>query len=159
MNASPDARSWYSGTKERREGHMVLKTCQALFSIYLFLCGFLLAICVFMSSSDLSPELSLDLIHHPLRSILEIVVVFVPFVLIATVGVGGRWSWVAFRAIATGVVAFGIHLIVSNSGTSGALTGDEGLMRGTGWVIAISSILILAVSFKPGLRQRFIDGF
>jgi hypothetical protein len=138
---------------------MVLKICQAIFAIYLFLCGFILAICVFMSNSDLSPEISLDLVHHPLRSILEIVLVVVPFVLIATVGTGGRWSWLAMRAIAAGVAALGLDWIMSNSGASSVFSGDEALMRGTGWVFAISSILVLAVSFTPGLRRRFINGF
>jgi hypothetical protein len=147
-----------SGTRGEK-GNMLLKICQALFAVYLFLCGFILAICVFMSNSDLSPGISLDLIHHPLRSILELVLVVVPFVLIATVGAGGRWSWLAMRAIAAGVAALGIRWIVSNSGVPAVPAGDEALMRGTGWVFALASLLILAVSLMPGLRQRFIDEF
>jgi hypothetical protein len=98
---------------------MVRKACQALFAIYLFLCGFILAICVFVSNADWSPEIRLDLIHHPISSILLIVLVVVPFVLMATIRRGARWSWLGMRVIAAGVTAFGIGWITSNSGASG----------------------------------------
>jgi hypothetical protein len=133
----------------------VLKIIRALFALYLFLCGFILSTCVFMSNADLSPEVSLDLIHRPIRSLLLIALVAAPFVLMASVGRGALWSWLGLRVFAACVAAVGVYCALSNGGLFEAFAGDGSLRHGAGTVYAASSALVLAVSFTPGLRQRF----
>ncbi len=42
------------------------KILLALIAVYLFLWGFVFAVCVGMSNADLSPEVSLDFMGHPI---------------------------------------------------------------------------------------------
>jgi hypothetical protein len=133
----------------------VLKIILALFAVYLFLCGFILAVCVFMSNADLSPEISLDLTHHPLRSVLLVLLVALPFVLMTAIGRGAWWSWLGFRLFSACVAAVGVYCILSNDGLFEAFAGDGALRHGAGMVYAVSSASVLAISFTPRLRQRF----
>jgi hypothetical protein len=133
----------------------VLNIIRAFFALYLFLCGFVLATCVFMSNSDLSPEVSIDFAHHPIRSILLIALIAAPFVLMAAAGRGAPLGWLGLRAFAACVAAVGVYCILSNGGLFEAFAGAGSLRHGAGTVYAASSALVLAVSFTPGLRQRF----
>jgi hypothetical protein len=135
----------------------VLKFILVLFGLYLFLCGFILAVCVFMSNSTTSPEISLSL-HRPLKSTLLSALVAAPFVLMVLVGRGGRWSWIGLRVFSATVAGVGVYCILSDGGLFEAFAGTGSLRHGTGIVYAVSSALVLAASFTPGLRQRFAGG-
>jgi hypothetical protein len=124
-----------------------------LFAVYLFTCSFILAICVFMSNADLSPEVSLDLVRHPLQSLLLVALVALPFILMLMIGRGGRWSWCGLRLFSAGVGLVGVICTLSDHGWFEAFSGTGRLRHGTGMVYAISSACVFAISLTPRLRK------
>src|SRR6202000_1956184 len=92
--------------------------------------------CVFMSNAELSPEISLDLVHRPLKSVLLIALVALPFILMTTVGRGARWSWLGLRLFSTCVAAVGVYCILSSRGWFEAFAGAGALRHGAGAVYA-----------------------
>jgi hypothetical protein len=137
---------------------VTLKVILAVIAVYLFLCGFIFATCILMSNSNLSPETSIDFIHHPARSILLIVCITVPFALMLMVGRGGFWAWVCLRFFAGVLTIFGIYALLAPHGHFEGFTGAGSLRRGSGIVYAASSIVVLLITTIPGLRQRFNEG-
>jgi hypothetical protein len=111
-----------------------------------------------MSSPKLSPEVSLDLVHRPLKSFLLIALVALPFILMTAVGRGARWSWLGLRLLSACVVTVGVYCILSNHGRFEAFAGTGALCHGAGMVYAVSSACVLAISFTPRLRERFANG-
>ncbi len=137
---------------------IMAKILLTLIALYLFLWGFVFAVCVGMSNADLSPEVSLDFGGHPIRSILLIVLVVIPFLLMVTVGRGTKWAWTGLRLFAGALAIFGIYSVLTPHGWFQALTGTGTIRHGSSIVYAASSIAILGITVIPGLRRRFADG-
>lgn len=138
---------------------VILKALVLLMGLYLFLCGFVLSVCVFMSNSDLSPEISLDFGHHPVKSILLMVLVAIPFVLMVVMGRAGVWGWICLRLFAATVAIVGAYALIAPNGALQGLTGTDDLRHGTGIVYIVSSLIVLLISVIPGLRRRIAEGF
>jgi hypothetical protein len=139
--------------------NVLLKIILVYISVYLFLCGFVLATCVFMSNADDSPEVSLNFGQHPIRSIMLLVLVAVPLLLMIRFGLGGARVWLCLRLFAGAVAAIGVYAILTPNGMLQAFTADGSIRFGTGIVYAISSVIVLLLSAIPGLRQRLAAGF
>jgi hypothetical protein len=137
--------------------NVLLKIILVYISVYLFLCGFVLATCVFMSNADDSPEVSLNFGQHPIRSIMLLVAV--PLLLMIRFGLGGARVWLCLRLFAGAVAAIGVYAILTPNGMLQAFTADGSIRFGTGIVYAISSVIVLLLSAIPGLRQRLAAGF
>jgi hypothetical protein len=137
----------------------IIKPLVLAVGVYLFLFGFIFAACVFMSNDDLSPEISLDFIHRPIKSILLLALVAAPFVLMMAVGRGGRFAWFGLQLFAIAMAAVGIYAASTSHGLFEAISGDGSLRHYTGLVYAGSSVLVLAITAIPGLRRRVADGF
>ncbi|MEW6437434.1 MAG: hypothetical protein AB1508_09760 [Pseudomonadota bacterium] len=135
-----------------------IKALIAIIAVYLFFCGFIFAVCVFMSNADMSPEISLDLPHHPVKSILLVALVAIPFLLMVAIGRGGKWTWLGLRLFAIVVMTAGIYAMAIPHGLLEGFTGVGGLREGMGLVYAASSALVVLIAAIPGLRQRLAEG-
>jgi hypothetical protein len=137
---------------------LAVKASIGIVVIYLYLCGFVFAICVLMSNADTSPEMSLDPIRHPLKSVALIATFALPFLLMTMVGRGGRWTWLGLRLFAGAVAAVGVYATLVPRGLFEGITGTGSLRQGSGLVYALSSIAVLLITAIPGLRQQLADG-
>jgi hypothetical protein len=143
---------------EARLSPAAIKVLIAIIAVYLFLCGFIFAVCVFMSNADMSPEISLDLLHHPVKSVLLVALVAVPFFLMVAIGKGGKWTWLGLRLFALIVMMAGFYAMLTPHGLLKGFTGVGGLRNGMGLVYATSSALVVLIAAIPGLRQRLAEG-
>jgi len=129
----------------------------AVMATYAFLVGFVLAVCVFMSNADSSPEVSLT-IDHPVRSITLLALVVWPFVTMLSAGQGARVAMLLLVPLCLSVAAVGVICATSDHGLFEAFSGTGSLRHSTGEVYVLASLIVLSLAAWRTLSGRSQSG-
>ncbi len=120
----------------------------------LFLYLFVLTICVFMSSDDLSPEIALST-AQPVRSGLELAWVFGSLLAWVAFLRVTRWGWSFAMLVGVAMLGFGLYCMARPEGHLQAFSGDGTLRQWTGLVYAVLAAGVVAVLNIPSVRREF----
>ena len=137
---------------EGKVNRIVYNILSGIIGAYAFLVGFILAICVFMSNADTSPEVSLTM-AHPLRSIALLALVAWPLVTMLAAGQDAPLGMVLLVPLCLCVAGVGAVCATTDHGAFEAFSSVGALRRGTGKVYLVTSLIVLSLAVYRALNE------
>ncbi len=129
----------------------------AFVGVCLLLYVFVLSVCAFMSSDDLSPEIALSTVQ-PVRSALEVVWVFGSWLSCIAFARMTRWGWSFAMLVGVSMLGFGLYCMARPEGHLQAFSGDGTLRQWAGLVYAVLAAGVVGLMNIPFVRRAFLAG-